>query len=473
MTEITPITLPKWGLEMSEGTVTGWHLNEGDKAEKGAELVDIETDKIVNAVELDQGGTLRRILVPAGETVAVGTLIAVMADASVDDAAIEGFISDYKPVDASFDPADEEKAEAPARDEPAAAPAKAVKATPLAKRAAQSSGVDIGSVQGTGRGGKVMKDDVARASGKAPERSPDEIRAENASVHASPIARKFANEVGVGLAGVTGTGRKGRVSLGDVQDAAIAAGLWTRPAPAARGALAPSAGPGRAGAEQPFTGMRKSIARALTHSKQTVPHFYTTMDIEIDALTDLRRSLNGAAEDDDPKVSVNDLLLKACGLALMKHPDVNVHVTETGITPYDQADIAMAVAIEGGLVTPVVRNVASRGLRDIAAEAKDLATRARDRSLTAEDLSGGTFTLSNLGMFGVRAFDAIVNPPQAAILAVGGPRREARETDGGVGFVSVLSVTLSSDHRAVDGALAAQFLSTLKELVEAPLKLVS
>ncbi|MAM61324.1 dihydrolipoamide acetyltransferase family protein [Maritimibacter sp. UBA3975] len=473
MTEITPITLPKWGLEMSEGTVTGWHLAEGDAAEKGAELVDVETDKIVNVVELDQGGTLRRILVAEGDTVPVGTLIAVMADASVDDAAIDAFIADFKPVDASFDPSEEGGEEAP-KPAPAAESAKDVKATPLAKRAAQSGGVDLGSVEGTGRGGKVTKDDVARASGGAPKRSAEEIRAENAGVLASPVARKFANEVGIALKGLTGTGRKGRVSLEDAQEAALAAGLWTRPAPVARGgAVAAASGPANAGAEQPFTGMRKSIVKALTTSKQTVPHFYTTVDIEIDALMDLRRGMNGSADEGDPKVSVNDLLIKACGLALAKHPDVNVHVTETGITPYDQADIAMAVAIDAGLITPVVRNVAGRGLRDIAADAKDLATRARDRSLTAEDLSGGTFTLSNLGMFGVRNFDAIINPPQAAILAVGGPRREAREIDGGVGFVTVMSATLSSDHRAVDGALSARFLSTLKGLVEAPLKLVS
>lgn len=473
MTEITPITLPKWGLEMSEGTVTGWHLAEGDTAEKGAELVDVETDKIVNAVELDQGGTLRRILVPEGETVPVGTLIAVMADPSVDDAAVDGFVKDYKPVDASFEPGEETPAPAPAKAEEAApAPAKEVKATPLARRAAQAGGVDLAGVEGTGRGGKVTKDDVAKVGGTAPKRSPEEVRAENEGVHASPIARKFANEVGLGLKDLTGSGRKGRVSLDDAQEAALAAGLWTRPAPVAR-AAASAAAPAGAGAEQPFTGMRKSIAKALVQSKQTVPHFYTTVDIEVDALMDLRRGMNGSADEGDPKVSVNDFLLKACALALAKHPGVNVHVSDTGVTPFDQADIAMAVAIDGGLITPVVRNAGGRGLRDIAAEAKALAGKARERTLSGDEMTGGTFTLSNLGMFGVREFDAIINPPQAAILAVGGPRREAREVEGGVGFVSVMSVTLSADHRAVDGALAAEFLRTLRGLIEAPMRLVS
>ncbi|MEC7762006.1 MAG: 2-oxo acid dehydrogenase subunit E2 [Pseudomonadota bacterium] len=473
MTEITPITLPKWGLEMSEGTVTGWHLAEGDSAEKGAELVDVETDKIVNVVELDKGGTLRRILIAEGETVPVGTLIAVMADPAVDDAAVEGFIAEYKPVDASFDPSDEGDAPAAAAPAPAAEPAKEVKASPLAKRAAQSGGVDLATVEGSGRGGKVMKDDVARATGSAPKRSPEEVRAENEGVLASPIARKFANEVGIGLKGLTGSGRKGRVSLDDAQEAAIGAGLWTRPAPVMRGTVAVGSGPASAGAEQPFSGMRKAIAKALVQSKQTVPHFYTTVDIEVDALMEMRKGMNAAGEEGEAKISVNDFLLKACALALAKHPGVNVHVSDGGITPFDQADIAMAVAIEGGLITPVVRNVGGRGLRDIAADAKALAGRARDRTLGSEDLTGGTFTLSNLGMFGVREFDAIINPPQAAILAVGGPRREAREADGGVKFVSVMSVTLSADHRAVDGALSAEFLRTLRGLIESPMRLVS
>ncbi|MHA7875219.1 2-oxo acid dehydrogenase subunit E2 [Roseivivax sp.] len=473
MTEITPITLPKWGLEMSEGTVTGWHLSEGDSAEKGAELVDVETDKIVNVVELDRPGTLRRILVQPGDTVPVGTLIAVMADPAVEDAAVEGFIREYSPVDASFDPdegASEPKAEAPAEAPAAEAPpATETRATPLARRAADRAGVDLAAVPGSGRGGKVLQKDV---SGAATPRDPEAVRAENAAIPASVIARKFANGLGLSLAGIAGTGRKGRVSLEDAQEAARAAGLWSPPAPKAApaGQAAPEAA---AGQEQPFTGMRKSISAALTRSKQNIPHFYTTVDIEVSALLDLRAAMNTAAEEGAPKLSVNDFLLRACGLALARHPEVNVHVSETGVTAFEQVDIAMAVAVEGGLVTPVLRDVAGRGLRALAAEARDQAARARDRSLTSADLAGGTFTLSNLGMFGVREFDAIINPPQAAILAVGGPRREPRETAEGIAFTSVISVTLSADHRAVDGALAAQFLATLKALIEAPARLLS
>ncbi|MBV7407365.1 2-oxo acid dehydrogenase subunit E2 [Maritimibacter sp. DP1N21-5] len=472
MTQITPITLPKWGLEMSEGTVTGWHLKPGDSAEKGAELVDVETDKIVNCVELDAPGTLRRILVDEGEVAPVGALIAVMADESVEEAAIDAFVAEFKPVDASFEPSEGEDKPAKAEAAPTPeAPKSEVKATPLARRTAEQSGVDLSAVQGSGHKGKVMRDDVAKAgsSSGVSKKSAEEVRAENAGVHASPIAVKFANEVGLGLSGLKGTGRKGRVSLGDAEEAAIAAGIWSRPAKVARGVV-DVAGPA-SGSEQPFTGMRKSIARALVHSKQTVPHFYTTVDLRVDALMDLRKGMNAAGE--GAKISVNDFLIRACGVALGQHPGVNVHVSDVGVTLFDSADVSVAVAIEGGLITPVLRDVGNRGLRDIAAGAADLAARARSRELTAEELKGGTFTLSNLGMFGVREFDAIINPPQGAILAVGGPRREAVELpDGGVGFATMTSATLSADHRAIDGALAAQFLATLKGLVEDPMRLL-
>lgn len=464
MTQIVPITLPKWGLEMSEGTVTAWHVAEGDAAEKGAELVDVETDKIVNCVELEQSGTLRRILVPEGDVAPVGALIAVMADPSVDEGALDAFIAGFKPVDASFEPSEDVPEPAPA-----AEPVAETRATPLARRAAASNGVDIGAVQGTGHKGKITKDDVARAS--APKLSAEDLAAANAAVHASPIARKFAAEVGLQLTGLAGTGRKGRVSLGDAEDAAIAAGLWSRPEKAGRVSVTRAA-PAAAGEEQPFSAMRKSIARALVASKQSVPHFYTTIDMRLDALLDLRKGMNAAG--DGPKISVNDALIRACGLALGQHPQVNVHVSDTGVTRFEAADISVAVAIEGGLITPVLRNAGQRGLRDIATTMADLAERARSRELTADELKGGTFTLSNLGMFGVREFDAIINPPQGAILAVGGPRREAVEGPAGeVVFATVISATLSADHRAIDGAMAAGFLATLRDLVEDPMRLLS
>ncbi|MFN6977186.1 MAG: E3 binding domain-containing protein, partial [Gemmobacter sp.] len=290
MKGIIPVTLPKWGLEMAEGTVTAWHVTEGSRAEAGADLCDVETDKIVNSMEVEKPGILRRILVPAGETVAVGTLIAVIADDRVEDAALDRFIAEYRPVDASFEP----QAAAPAAHvAPAATPAATVAATPLARRTAAEAGVDLASVTGSGPKGKVRRDDVEGAARQAGPASP---------VHASPVAEKFARAIGLSLTGIAGTGRKGRISLADAQAAAAAAGLWSPPAPAS---APPSAAPLPAPAETPFSPLRKAIARTLTGSKATVPHFYTAMDVETDALADLRAALNAAG--DGTKVSVNDL----------------------------------------------------------------------------------------------------------------------------------------------------------------------
>jgi len=469
MSAIHPITLPKWGLEMSEGTLSAWHLDEGAAFEKGAELVDIETDKIVNSLESDMGGVLRRILVPAGETAPVGALIAVVATADVPDADIDAFIAAFKPVDASFEPGDDKPA-APAPATAAPEPATAApRSTPLARRVADASGVDLAAVPGSGPGGRVRRDDVLAAA--RTRLTPEEVRAANAGLHASPIALKFAASVGLSLDGLTGTGRRGRVSLPDAQAAATQAGLWSPPAPAATQARSAAAPDGPAtGALRPFGAMRKSIARALSHSKATVPHFYTEMDVEMDALMALRAQINA---DGDVRVSVNDFLLRASALALAAHPDVNVHVSDEGTIPFARADIAMAVAIDGGLLTPVLRDVGTLGLREIASQSTALAQAARDRQLDAAALDGAGFTVSNLGMFGVRGFSAIVAAPQAAILAAGGARREAREAQGGgVRFATVTTLTLSADHRAVDGALAAQFLVTLRDLLQAPYRLI-
>lgn len=471
MSDIHPVTLPKWGLEMSEGLVSKWLVTEGTAVEPGAEIVDIETDKIVNTLDIDKGGVLRRILVAEGETVAVGTLIAVLAPAEVSDADVAAFVDSYVPIDASFEPKDDS---APAPAPAAVSPdpdAATVKATPLARRIAEQQGVDLAEIGGSGVDGKITKADLPAARAAL---SRDEAASRNAGVHASPVAVNFANEIGLDLTSVTPSGYKGRVSLADAQAAARVAGIWRAPSdPSAPPKAAPAAPAAAAsGVEIPYSGMRKSIARALTQSKQTIPHFYTAMDIEMDALMALRARFN-ADRGDAPKASVNDFLLRASALALRDTPDVNVHVSESGITHFDQVDLCVAVAIDGGLITPVIRDAAARSLSDIAAQAARLIAAARERSLTAEDLRGGTFTLSNLGMYGVRAFDAIINPPQGAILAVGGPRREAREcAENGVRFASVATFTLSADHRGIDGAVSAQFLSNLKARIEAPMSLL-
>lgn len=529
MSAIYPVTLPKWGLEMAEGTIAAWHVAEGADIEKGADLVDIETEKIVNTLDLDRGGKVRRLLAGPGDVRPVGALIAVLAPASVSDKDVDAFIAAYRPLDASFEPGERDsgppqpepapaaKVGPPASVQPEAAPGpvagaevaavpeeelrrrnEAAHATPVARRVANQRGVDLSTVQGTGRGGRISQDDVEKASvapaaaavaaaspGAETQRSPEERKAANDAVHASPIARKIANRIGVDLSGIAGTGRRGRVSLADLEKAAALRGIAmplspgdAAPAPIQPRTPPPAAAPSPAATPVapgndvvPFSSLRRSIAQTLVRAKQTIPHFYTTVDIEADALLALRQQVN-ASPAFDTKVSLNDFMLRASALALAKHPEVNVHVSEEGIRPFDTADIAVAVAIEGGLVTPVIRDVAARSVVDIAKAAAVLAEKARSRTLGGDDLKGATFTVSNLGMFGVREFDAIINPPQAAILAVGGLRREAREKDGGVVFVSVLSVTLSADHRAVDGALAARFLGTLRDLIEAPLSIL-
>ncbi len=472
MADIHPITLPKWGLEMSEGQISRWLVAEGGTVEPGTELVDIETDKIVNTLDIDKGGTLRRILVPEGETAPVGALIGVLAAEGVSDDQIAQFIASYVAVNASFEPADDATPvtdPAPASSSSAGADSADVKASPLARRIAGQDGIDLAQVTGSGVNGKIRKTDLPSTPTAL---SPEEAAQRNAGAKASPVAVNFANALGLDISGLAATGYRGRISLADAQAAAQAAGLWSPPVATPAPITSTVVAAAKPGAEQPFTGMRKSIANALRLSKQTVPHFYTAMDVEVDLLMALRAQFNSGREGVD-KLSINDFLLRASALALATHPEVNIHVSDSGITRFDQVDLCVAVAIEAGLVTPIIRNAGTRSVTEISAEARRLIAAARDRSLTAEDLRGGTFTLSNLGMYGVRNFDAIINPPQGAILAVGGPRREARENaDGGLRFVSVITVTLSADHRGIDGAVAAQFLSTLKARIETPMSLV-
>ncbi|MFV3130446.1 2-oxo acid dehydrogenase subunit E2 [Niveispirillum sp. KHB5.9] len=529
MAEIHPITLPKWGIEMSEGTLSAWHLALGATAEKGAELVDIETEKIVNTLDLEVGGTLRRQLARPGDTLPVGALIAVLADASVPESAIDAFVKGYRAIDVSFEPK-EGGSNAPApsnrhpgesqddggeagRVDPAILSARneAAYASPLARRLANRLGVDLSTLAGTGQKGRISQEDVERAAATRPAVTPAPIPT-GPEPHASPIAQKLARKIGMSLHGIIGTGARGRVSLVDVQTTARARGLLPPPAPLSP--PPPAAGPAarklagdlgidlcnvtptgpkghatkqdvrdaadRASAPVapaaydllPLTPMRKAIATALVNAKQTVPHFYLTADVTMDALLSFREQLN-ARPNSPCRLSVNDLLVKAAACALMEVPDVNVHWADDGIRRFRSADISVAVAIEGGLLTPVVKGAEVLDPWAISAKASDLADRARKRTLTREEISGGTFTLSNLGMFGIRQFQAIINPPQGAILAVGTTRREARERpDGGVAFASVMSLTLSCDHRAVDGALGAKFLAALGRRLEDPIGLL-
>jgi len=410
---IFPITMPKWGIEMQQGTITEWHAVPGGALAKGAPLLDVETEKIVNSVEAPVAGTLRKIVAETGSTEAVGALIAVFADASVSDAEIDAFIAGFKPADASFDHAD-----APAA--PTAAPA----------------AVD------------------AAADGEA---------------RISPIARRIAERLGVDITQVKGTGRNGRVSKEDVEAYAASIGVQAdgtpAAAPAAGSAAAPAAATGAAGdgvVREKMTSMRATIARRLLESKQGIPHYRLAADVDLTALLARRAALRAAGTE----VSVNDLLVRACALTLVKHPAVNAQLQGDEVHKFPHADIAVAVATDGGLVTPIVRSADTKSAAQIGAETGDLATRARSGKLTREEITGGTFTLSNLGMFGIDRFDAIINPPQVAILAVGAGADRVIARGGSVVVAKVATLTLSCDHRVVDGAIGAQFLQALRQTIE-------
>src|SRR5690554_4661915 len=571
MSNITPIRMPQWGLEMTEGTLSNWHLSVGDTVSKGTEIADIETAKIVNAMEAkqDMPGVVRLLVAKPGDTLPVGGLLAVLADPSVSDDEVNAFVA----AELGETPAAAEATTAPAvTPPPAAAPAAAaapvaaapqptpvapapaaapstapaslsaeelaelaalnaqVKASPVALRLANRHGIDLTALQGSGRNGRVSVEDLVNQAGlvlapseeRLPTPDSQTLIQSNATVKASPVALRLANQHGIDLRGIKGTGRHGRVSVEDLdallqpapscQAAAVSAeqaekDAHFRAGPAARrlaaelgfdlSELVPT-GPrdvvlkedvreafrsvlqGMAGEKPaadheliPLTPMRKAIANSLTQSKQTIPHFYLTVDLPMDALLALREKMNARLAAHQKKLSVNDFIMRATALALAEVPDANVHYTEQGIKRFSSAHLCLAVAIDGGLVTPVIRNAEQKGVHALAAEAAGLAKKARDRALTADQLSGGTFTVSNLGMYGIRQFDAVINPPQGGILAVGALRRECCELDdGAVGFRSVMTVTMSCDHRVIDGAVGATFLKALRELIENPYSLL-
>ena len=407
---IRALTMPKWGIEMQEGTVTAWHIEPGRRVEKGEPLLDVETEKIVNSVESPASGTLRIVLAGAGDTCKVGELVGVLAEPGVGDAEVDAFIRNFRPADTSFERDDSAGGKAPAAT--AAAAATAQPATPA-----------------------------------APSEDGDEPRV-------SPIARRLAEKLGIDPSRIVGTGRNGRVSKEDVE--AYAAKLAAAPAPAPEATAA--ATPLR---RERLTSMRATIARRLGESKQTIPHYRVSIDLDADALMARRRAL----ADTGVRVSVNDLLLEAVARALVRHPRVNAQFDGNEVLEFGQADVAVAVATDSGLITPVIRAADGKPVERLAAESRDLAARARAGKLTREEITGGTFTVSNLGMYGIKSFDAIINPPQVAILAVGAAEPRPVVRDGALAVGTRMTVTLSSDHRVVDGAAAAAFLATLAELV--------
>ncbi|HKZ30823.1 MAG TPA: pyruvate dehydrogenase complex dihydrolipoamide acetyltransferase [Vicinamibacteria bacterium] len=429
---ITRVVLAKLSPTMEEGTIVKWSKQEGDVVKVGDVLAEIETDKANMEMEALGAGVLRKLLVPAGGKAPVGALIGVIADAGEDIAP-------------TLAEAAKAAAAAPAPAPPAPAPvASAAPASPAPTAAA-----------------------APRAPIAAAPPAPPPAAAASGRVKASPLARAIASRSNVPLAAVAGSGPGGRIVKRDVEGY-IASPAPARSAPAAARPAAPVPTV-VAGTALPLSSMRRTIAKRLSESAFTAPHFYVTVEIEMDAAVSLREQLLRAEE---VKVSFNDLLVKACAKALTRFPTVNASWTGETIQTHAEVHIGVAVSVPDGLITPVVRNADQKHVVDIAAEIKDLAARARDKKLKPEEFMGSTFTISNLGMFDVTEFTAIINPPESCILAVGAVRKQPVVKNDQLAVGHRMKVTLSSDHRVVDGALAAQFLAEVRRLLENPASLL-
>lgn len=440
------IFMPALSPTMEEGTLASWLVKEGDTVTSGDVIAEIETDKATMEVESIDDGTVAKILVEAGtDNVPVGQIIAILAEEGED-------VTDVEVPSASAAPE-------PA---PAAEPAESPEAHHTTSEATQ----------------------VTDASTQSNEKV--ETSSKGDRIKASPLAKRIAANEGIDIGSVTGSGPHGRIVKRDIE-AAIADGVTPTVAESSP-KKTPDSGAPKANAqtasdyypahddvpfrEERLSNMRKTIAKRLTESKTTVPHFYLTIECELDKLLAQRKELNEKLADSGVKISVNDFIVRASALALKKVPAANVQFAGDKMYWYERADISVAVAIEGGLVTPVVRGADQMGLADIAKTTKELALKARDGKLMPEDYAGGTFSISNLGMMGIKEFSAVINPPQGAILAIGAGEQRPVVKDGALAVATVMSCTMSCDHRAVDGAVGAEFLKEFKGFIEDPITML-
>jgi len=447
---LTKVVLAKLSPTMEEGTIVKWTKNEGDPVKQGDVLAEIETDKANMEMEAQGSGVLRKILVPAGGKAPVGSLIGVIADPNED---ISKMVASAAAPAAAPGPA------------PAAAPAPPAPAPPQPQ--AQQPPPQTQAPQTAPAPPAPQPAAAAPSTAPPPGPVPAPGAAESGRVKASPLARSMAAHRNIPLDAVAGSGPGGRIIKRDIES-------WGGASPAARAPAretppAPSGPAITPGQELPVSNMRRVIAKRLAESMFTAPHFYVTVDIDMDAAVALREQLQRG---EDVKVTYNDLVVKACAKALTRFPLVNASWAGDKIVTHGDVHVGVAVTIPDGLITPVVRNADRKSVLDISREVKDLATRARERKLKPEEFMGSTFTISNLGMFGVTDFTAIINPPESAILAVGAVQRVAVVgEDDGIRPGHRMKVTLSSDHRVVDGAMAAQFLSEVRRLLENPVSL--
>ena len=457
----TSIVMPQLGYDMREGTVVRWIKQEGDEVVANEVIAEIETDKAVVEFKPTTGGVLRRIVAGEGEAVPVGNLIAVIGDA---DEALPDDLAGPAAVTEAPAPAPETAA-APAPAALTAAPAGEVRASPIARRLARERGVDLAGVTGSGPGGRVVEADVLAAADAA------RAAAESGRVPASPLARRLAREQDIDLAALTGSGPGGRVVEADV-NAAVAARAAAPPAPEPAPAAAPPVAAPTPDAERAdLSRMRQAIASVTSGSKREAPHFYVAADIDMTAAMSLRRDVNDELPASS-RVSVNDLIVKASALAIGKHPKFNSFFRGDHLQMNPSVNVGIAIALESGLIVPGIPECESKTLAQIAAASRDLIDRANNGTLQAEEYTGTTYSVSNLGMFDVDSFTAIIFPPHAAILAVGAVKEQPVARDGQLAIAEMMKATLSVDHRVADGAEAAQFLMEIKRLLEKPVSLL-
>ena len=413
------ILMPQLSPTMSEGRLAGWKVKEGDVVASGDILAEVETDKATMEVEASDDGVIHKIIGQAGKDIQIGEVIAILKEEG------EEVAKDYEPTSAVAQVETEEKSE-----------------------------VDDEKTTTTSKS-KVASQTVVREARLAPD--VPEVKATKGDVKISPVARKLAEANGIDISRLIGTGPKGRIVKEDVEQSMVGSGAAIHRGQNTKEVHAP---------------MRKAIAKRLTESKQETPHFYLNASVNMNALLDARQQLNARANG-QYKLTVNDFIIKACAVALRDNPDSNVSWYDDAMIRYGNVDISVAVATDGGLITPILENADQKSLVKLSNEMKDLASKARAGTLKPEEYQGGNFSLSNLGMYSVKNFSAIINPPQAAILAVGGAEERVIVKDGQMQVASVMDICLSVDHRAIDGAVGALLLKSIKENLENPIVLVA
>lgn len=516
MSEIKTLEIPKWGLSMEEGTIAQWLIQEGAQFSKGQEICEIETTKIVNVLEAPFDSTLRKIIAKAGDTLLVGGLIAICADSQVSDAEIDAFAQSLTGTSTVSEKQTHTNAPEKTSEEVSATQAKTtvatvtqpnnlteqnnavntqksiaqggysipvvlqgyqqrdeIFATPHALKLAEKHQVNLAKITGTGRQGRISVHDIQQAVQAAGGSWPDirqqvsakaaKSKADDSLVLATPVARRLAKQWGINLHDCRASGTRGRVCKEDVE------AVYQRENPVQtqqcdQDNITQSAKPTTIA----MNGMRKAIASRLQEAKRNAPHFRLTVDLNVEAIQALRQQINNTVP--QVKLSINDMLIKAAAAALMKVPQVNVQYDEKNqqILQFAQADISVAVAIENGLITPIIKAADSKSLAQISNAMRDLATRAKTGKLAPDEFQGGSFSISNLGMLGIQQFDAIINPPQGAILALGTAEKRAVIEQDSIVIRQMVTATLSCDHRVIDGALGAQFLAAFKQFVENP-----